>query len=145
MYEGYALLALGRLDEAREAFQQSVAIREELAQPGLMMEPIAGLVHLALKEEDRESALRHAERILAHLTDGGTLDGVEEPLRVYHACHQALEQNGDPRTGALLRQAAQFLDAQTAVIQDEEMRRMYVENVPWRLAIWKAWLAAKKN
>lgn len=145
MYEGYALLDLDRLEEAREAFQQSAAIREELVQPALMMEPIAGLIHLALKEGDRESAFHHAERILSHLADGGTLDGVEEPLRVYHACHQALEQNGDPRAGVMLRQAAQLLEAQTAIIQDDKTRRMYVENVPWRLAIRKAWLAAGKN
>lgn len=145
MYEGYALLALGRLDEARYAFRQSVAIREELAQPGLMMEPIAGLIHLALREGDRGSAFHHAERILSHLADGGTLDGVEEPLRVYHACYQALEQNGDPRAGEMLRQAAQLLETQTAVLPDEKMRRMYVENVPWRLAIHEAWRAAMND
>jgi len=38
--------------------------------------------------------------------------------------------------------AAAQLESQIARIQDENARRRYVENVPWRRAIWDAWQSA---
>ncbi len=143
LYEGYALLMLGELAQAQDVFLRSIAIREELGQPSLVMEPVAGLINAALLMSDQASALEHTERILAHLSNGGTLEGVEEPLRIYLACYRALKTKDDPRTKNLLLEAIGFLEAQVSKIHDEEMRQMYIENVPWRLTIWEVWRAAQ--
>jgi predicted ATPase/class 3 adenylate cyclase len=143
LYEGYALLLLGELGRAQDAFMRSISIREELGQPSLMMEPVAGLIDAALAINDDASALEHAERILAHFANDGTLEGAEEPLRVFLACYRALEKNNDPRSKNLLRTAFDFLESQVSNIRGEEMRHAYVVNVPWRLAIRDAWRAAQ--
>ena len=141
MYRGYALLMLGDLEQARASFLRSVAIRNELDQPSLVMEPLAGMIHVALQENDLVSALENTENILFYFKRGGTLEGAEEPLRIYHACFLTLKQHKDPRSGDLLRDAAEFLTAQLAKIHDIEARRRYVENVPWRRDIEQAWSA----
>ena len=85
------------------------------------------------------------ERILSHLSNGGTLEGTEEPLRIYFTCYSALSQNMDLRAGALLNEAYSQLAEQIFRISDDEARRMYVENVPWRRAIQQAWQQLQRN
>ena len=138
MYKGYALLTLGDWAGAKESFQQSVFIRNALGQPGLAMEPLAGLIEVALRVNDLTTALAIAEKILGHFESGGTLEGTEEPLRIYLACVTALKQSNDPRAEAVLQAAAQFLKEQLSKIHSSDIRHSYVENVPWRRAIAEA-------
>ena len=101
----------------------------------LVMEAQAGLVETALREGDLSEAAKRAEVILAHLANNGTLDGTEEPLRIYLALIQALKELKDPRASSILQTAKQILDGQVSLLKDESSRRMYVQNVPWRKAI----------
>jgi tetratricopeptide (TPR) repeat protein len=139
LYIGHAFLLTGDFAWAREAFQQSVSIREELGQSGLAVEAVSGLVQAALGAKNLPAALDWTEKILSHLANGGTFEATDSPLRIYHVCYQALETLKDPRAMELLREAASLLDAQVAKILDDEARRMFVENVPWRRAIQEAW------
>ena len=84
-------------------------------------------------------AVNEAENIVSSLMAGDMLEGTEEPLRVYYACYLALDKMKDPRSRTVLRSAFQLLEAQVSKLRDEKSRQMYVENVPWRLAIWQAW------
>ena len=145
LYLGYGYLMLGDLEQAESAFQGSIQIRTELGQPALLMEPVAGLIQVHLEKNDRTSALVEAERILSHITNGGTLEGTEEPLRIYFTCYSALRQNLDPRADDLLNQAYSQLVEQISRISDHEARRMYVENVPWRRAIQQSWQQYQRN
>ena len=101
----------------------------------LVMEAQAGLVETALLEGDLSEAEKRAEIILAYLANNGTLDGTEEPLRIYLALVQALKELKDPRGSSILQTAKQILDGQVSLLKDELSRRMYVQNVPWRKAI----------
>ncbi|MEW6240426.1 MAG: AAA family ATPase [Chloroflexota bacterium] len=139
LYIGHAFLLSKEIEDAGGAFLACLQIRGELGQPGANMEPKAGLIEAALASNDLDSARNWTEEILAHLSDGGTLDGTEEPLRIYFACYQCLQRLKDPRSSAILRQAGQLLDSQVSKFQDEAARRLYVENVPWRRAIHQAW------
>lgn len=143
LYMGYAFLLLNDQTQAEDVFCQSIAIRDELGQPGMKMEPAAGLIQALLKRGDLNSAREQTEQVLAYLEAGGTLDGAEEPLRVYYACHLLLDEVQDPRATALLRKAAQLLEAQVLKLRDERSRQLYVGNVPWRRAIQKAWRASE--
>lgn len=137
-YSGQAALVQKNTEQAQSAFRQSLNIRTELGLSSLVMESIAGLVQSALETEDYDTAFGYAEKILSHLASGGTFEGAEEPLRIYLACYLALEQRRDPRANKILQIAAEKLKTQTSRIHDETARLRYVENVPWRRAIWKA-------
>jgi hypothetical protein len=38
----------------------------------------------------------------------------------------------------VLQAAIQMLESQTSKLKDEQSRSMYIENVPWRRALWYA-------
>jgi Tfp pilus assembly protein PilF len=139
LYLGHAHLLDKNYDLARDAFQESVAIREELGQNGLAFEPAAGLILVALETDDLSTASSEAEKIFLHLENGGKFEGAEEPLRIYLACFQALEKIKDPRSTTVLRNAIQLLEAQVSKLGDAHAREMFIQNVPCRRAIQKAW------
>jgi tetratricopeptide (TPR) repeat protein len=144
-YMGHAYLLMNEFEKARQVYQQSVEIRNELGQPSLSMEPIAGLVEVALRMDALEAASSEAEKILAHINRGGTLDGTDEPLRVYYTCYLLLEKKQDPRARQILQTAIQVLETQVSKFNDEHSRKMYVENVPWRLALHRAAQAVNQS
>ncbi|GAB4503449.1 MAG: adenylate/guanylate cyclase domain-containing protein [Anaerolineales bacterium] len=136
-YQGYAALLGGETAYAVEMFQRSAAIRRAFDQPGLWVEAIAGLAQAALSNSDLSTAREHAETILA-LLENDRPEGMEEPLRVYWTIYQILERTKDPRANRILNIAGQLLTAQISRIADEAARRMYIENFPWRRALWQA-------
>lgn len=138
LYLGHSQLLLDEIEQARISFQNSLRIREALGQVALSMEPLAGLVEAGICEGDLDAAAMCAESILAHLENGGTLNGTDEPLRVYYQCFRLLEKRQDPRGAQVLKSGMQMLDAQLAKLKDERARQMYVENVPWRQALSNA-------
>lgn len=134
-YMGHAHQLLGDFDLAVTAYQRSIALREKLDQPALAMEPIAGLVETYLAMNDTESALRETEKILLFLKEGSTLDGTDEPIRVYHACYLLLKKKQDLHYRQVLQQAFEILTVQVSNFTDDESRNRYIENIPWRRAI----------
>ena len=64
---GHAYLGLGRLDEAAAAYRQSASIRQEIGQPHLAVESVAGSARVELARGDIAAALAHVEEILALL------------------------------------------------------------------------------
>lgn len=139
LYGGYAHLQLHELEQAEESFKRSIAIRDELGQPSLKTEPVAGLIQTLLLKDNIVAAMIETERILSFLGNGGSLNGTEEPLRVYHACYLALEKAKDPRARSLLHYAVQLLDEQVSRLRDQQSRQQFVEKVSWRAAVQQAW------
>ena len=135
LYLGHAYLLKHEFQEAIVAYRRSFEIRNMLEQASLSMEPSAGLVEAYLMVDDLEAAAREAERILSFLESGSTLDGTEEPLRIYYACYLLLEKKQDPRSRQILQTAMQILEAQVSKLTDENARRRYVESISWRRAI----------
>ena len=139
LYGGYAYLLMQDLEQAEEFFRQSTAIRDELMQSSLRTEPVAGLIQTLLLKGSLVDALLETEGLLSYLEHGGTLEGTEEPLRVYYACYLALEKTKDPRSRSLLHVAAQLLETQVSKLRDDGSRRQFIENVSWRAAVQRAW------
>lgn len=125
---GHALTDLGRLPEATDAYQQAFDIRQALEQPKIAMEPLAGLARLALNQGDLNQAQAYVENILRHL-EHHDLDGTEEPLRIYLTCYQVLRASQDPRADDILNAARHLLQTWAAEIDDETLRRSFLENV----------------
>jgi len=139
LYLGNAYLLDKNTNLARDSFLEAITIREELDQKNLSMEPIAGLIHVALEMNDLSVARCETEKILQHLENGGSFEGTEEPLRIYCACYQALQKLKDPRFETILQQAVKLLETQVSKLQDAEARQMFIQNVPCRRAINEAW------
>jgi len=127
-YLGHALAGLGHLAEAADAYGQALALRRELGQPNLAMEPLAGLARVSLAQGEVAQAQGRVDEILSHL-ESNTLDGTDEPFRVYLTCYRVLCANQDSRTQAILNTAHSLLQERAAKISDEEMRRSFLENV----------------
>jgi tetratricopeptide (TPR) repeat protein len=125
---GHALVELGRLSDAVEAYQQALILRRGSSQPHLATESLAGLVRVSLDLGALAQAQDQAEEILSHLKSS-MLDGIDEPLRIYLTCYRALHANQDPRAQEILSTAHNLLQERAAKIGDEEMRRSFLENV----------------
>jgi len=138
LYLGHAYLLQSDFQMAETAYHKSIEIRNELNQPYLSMEPIAGLVETFLQANNVEAASREAEKILSFLESGSTLDGTDEPLRVYYVCYCLLQKKADPRSSLILDAANRMLEKQLSNISDEDSRRRFIANFPWRHALFIA-------
>ncbi len=139
LYLGYANLLEKKIAIAKDFFQESVTIREELGQQSLAFEPAAGLIQVALESNDLATARSETEKILRHLENGGSFEGTEEPLRIYFACYRALEKLRDPRSPEILHDAVKLLETQVSKLPDAEACWMFIQNVPYRRDIQDAW------
>ena len=80
--------------------------------------------------------------ILDQLKTRPTLDGTDEPLRVYLTCYLVLRANHDPRAREILDAAYRLLQERATHIDDEELRRSFLENVAAHREIARAWQEA---
>jgi len=125
---GHALAAQGHLAEAADAYQQALILRRELRQPSLATEILAGLARVSLAEGDLTQAQAQVAEILSHL-DSDTLAGTDEPFRVYLTCYRVLQAGRDSRSQDVLNTAHSLLQEQAGKINDEEVRRSFLEKV----------------
>jgi tetratricopeptide (TPR) repeat protein len=128
-YIGHTLAGLGHLAEAADAYRQAMAVWRGLGRHNIAMEPLAGLARVCLTQRDLTQAQVHVEKILSHL-ENHTLEGAEEPFRVYLTCYCVLCANQDPRAQTVLDTAYNLLQEWAASINDEELRRSFLENAP---------------
>jgi predicted ATPase/class 3 adenylate cyclase len=139
LYLGTADLELGELAEAQASYQEALEVRRRLNQPNLACEPLAGLARWALLQGDTRQAEAYANEILVYLDNGGTLDGADEPLRVYLSCVQVLQAAGDPRARHILATAHGILHEQAARIEDETLHSSFLQDIPYHREILRLW------
>jgi hypothetical protein len=127
-YLAHALVELGCLAEATDAYREAWDIRRELGKHSLAMESLSGLPRISLIQGDQAQAQAYVEEILSYL-ENNSLGGADEPLRVYLTCYQVLDTAQDPRAPEVLAAAYDLLQEQAAKIPDEGTRRSFLENV----------------
>jgi predicted ATPase len=125
---GHALAGLNRLAEAAEIYRQAVALRHELGEHFLAVESLAGLARVSLVEGNLAEAQAQVEEILAYL-DTGSLEGTDEPLRIYLTCYDVLKAGRKPRAQEVLARAYDLLQQWANRIADEDLRRSLLKNV----------------
>ena len=94
----------------------------------LAPEPQAGLARRWLAQGNLTAACASIEPILA-LSNERPLEGLEEPLRVYHTCYQILAATGDAQAVPLLTLAYTQLQARADRIQEPQVRASFLHNV----------------
>ncbi len=135
---GHALTGLQQLPEAVATYQQAVTLRRELNEHFLAMESLAGLARAFQTGGNKAQAKECVEEILTYLQDH-SLDGTDEPLRIYLTCYQILSAAADPRAPEILDQGYRQLQAQAAAIPDPTVRRSFLENVAAHRELARAW------
>ena len=99
----------------------------------------AGLARACLGLGDMDQAMVHAEELLA-IWETRRMLGLDRPVLDMLICYQVLVAALDPRAPGLLDEGYRLLQECAANIEDEALRRAFLENVrPNRelLAIWK--------
>ena len=138
-YLGHIYLELGKFSNASEAYRESINIRNLLNQHNLVLESLAGLAQVSLKQGDIADAQQYVEEIVTYLDGGGSLDGTGEPLRVWLTCYRVLEACQDSNAFSILENAHQLLTERANKISDDRMRQKFLENIPYHLEIMKDW------
>jgi tetratricopeptide (TPR) repeat protein len=131
--------ALASADEARAAYREVETLCQRMDFPHWGVRARAGLARLALAQGDPEQALRHALAILDRIRIDPRLCGTYSPLRVYLACYRVLDTVRDRRAGEVLATAYDLLQAWARQIDDLELRRSFLENVPYHREIHEIW------
>jgi tetratricopeptide (TPR) repeat protein len=131
---GHALAGLGDFPAAADAYRHAYDTYRQATWRNAPMEALAGLARVALAQGDPALALAHVEKILDHLVTG-TLDGTFEPFRIYLTCVQVLEAVDDDRAGEVRHTAQRLLHERATTIEDEKLRRSFLENVPAHRAL----------
>jgi hypothetical protein len=89
---------------------------------------LAGLARVSLAEGNLAEAQAQVEEILAYL-DTGSLEGTDEPLRIYLTCYDVLKAGRKPRAQEVLARAYDLLQQWANRIADEDLRRSLLKNV----------------
>jgi hypothetical protein len=113
-----------------------------LNQPHLAIETLADLAEAVLAQGDLAQAHSHVDEILTYLQEH-TVEGAEDPFQVYLTCYRVLQTSGDSRAQTILSAAHSLLQERAAKIEDQTLRRSYLENVAVHKEIAEAW--AKDN
>ncbi|MCL4559122.1 MAG: tetratricopeptide repeat protein [Chloroflexi bacterium] len=137
---GDACTDLGQWDEAEAAFRRGLDRIQAPTDPSGAIYGQIKLTRALLGQGKIAEAFSYVEEILHVREGGGSLQGTDEgPIPVYMGCYRVLRQCGDPRAGQVLEEAHSFLQEQAARIQDEAMRRTFIENKRENRELLEAW------
>ena len=126
---GHARAGLGSLPEAAAAYEEAVDLRHRQGEHHREMESRAGLARVLLAQGKPAQAHSHVEAILSYLEDH-TLEGTDEPVRIYTTCYRVLQASEDPRAQEMLAAARKLFEARAAKIEDPALRESFAEDVP---------------
>ena len=131
-------MSLGQLSQATDVFGEALAIRRQLGNLNLVIEPLAGLASISQAQGDLLQAQALVEEILSHLTTH-TLDEVDEPLLIYLICYRVLQASHDQRAIDMLKPAYKLLQARAVQLPDDDARQAFLDNDAVHRAIVQAW------
>lgn len=147
---GYALAQLGDYAAARTVLAQALAIREQQGIDGAVMDTAAGVALLAWSAGALAEARDRVAEIVTWVDANGA-DSLEYPLQVYLICYNVLQTAADDHppqqdeAQRLLTAAHTLLEEKAARIQDPDLRRHFLESVPFNHALRTAWQQAGRN
>jgi tetratricopeptide (TPR) repeat protein len=141
---GHALLDLAQSDDAFNTYRQAVALAYELKRERLAIEPLAGLARVALALGNVSGALEYVGTIRRWLQTQ-TVEGLDEPLRIYLTCYQVLNAAGDEDAKSILHAAYTMLDEWANKLEVAEQRHAYLYDVAAHRDIVRTWALASRG
>lgn len=127
---GWALYRLGHIELAEAAYQHALALRTDLREEHLTVEPLAGLAAVCLQRGDLPNAYRHIDIVLRHLNALPELEGTRQPFSIYLTCYDVLTAAGDARAPEILTRAQRLLHERAGQIRKPTDCRRFLECVP---------------
>ena len=134
MQLGNALVALGELHAAQQAFERAIELLHNVGQGLQAVAPAAGLAHVRMLEGDISDAMDYAQIVLPRCI-AADLDGVVYRSEVQLRCFYVLRAAHDPRADEVLRSARRELLRRADAITDPRMRDSFLNRVPAHRAI----------
>jgi DNA-binding SARP family transcriptional activator/predicted negative regulator of RcsB-dependent stress response len=125
---GHALLALGRVQEAQDNFQQAYDSYHFHQQVHLALEPLAGMASICLAQGKPGQALPYVEEIV-NAIEKEPLEGPDRTLWIYLICYRALAQVNDRQAHPVINAAYLHLQQRAETISDDELRQIYLTGV----------------
>ncbi len=147
---GYAFVENGQLDDARLTLEEALKIRKELGAKALAIDTLAGYAYLHLQEDRLEKAKQETEYIVSWIEANG-VEGIELPVLVYLICYQVLkaaakkDSHLSENAQTILNRGQALLQQHALRIQDQELRKQFMENVPFNQMLHAAWLNTQKE
>lgn len=135
---GQVQLTEGETGAAQATFESALAIWNTLEPMVYALDAHAGLAEIALKEDNLKSALAHVETILAYLQAQPAQRGASPALNAALTAYHVLARVDAARANELLMAAQAALRERAAEIEDETLRRSFLENVRLNLAVLEA-------
>jgi len=86
--------AMGNLQPAAVSYRDALGLYRRVGREMMAIECGAKLAGVALAAGDTDDAVRLIEEVTAYLDAGGTVDGTEDPIGIYLACHEVLQGAG---------------------------------------------------
>ncbi len=136
---GHAQMRLNMTQQAAFTYQQAILLWKQMGLTHHILDPLAGLARISLKQGEILQAKHQITEILAYLNEHPMLDGTIEPLRIYFTCYQVLQANQDPRAEEILQSAYRVLQQRAEKISNEEMRNIFLTRVAAHQNIIQAW------
>jgi hypothetical protein len=125
---GHARARMEQPDLAAAAYQQAVAWYITIGNAAMVIEPQAGLVQLAVAQDDCVGAQILVDRMLPVLSERPRAR-VLTPFYVYLICYDALEAIHDTRVATVLQTAQRLLQEYAEQIPNTALRRSFLDNV----------------
>jgi predicted ATPase len=140
--QAVGLTYLGLMQEGCAEWSQAAAsyaaacqLRLTIGQEPLAIDALAGIVRVAVATGDVITARQRVDDILNWLATNGT-DGIEYPIRVYVTLVHALRALGEiDRANVTLAEGLNVLAARAAQFSDPDLRRSFLEQVPFNHAL----------
>lgn len=128
MFLGYTHMAREEWAAAMGVHQRALSLFQTLEQEQLALESLAGLAEINLEQGKLDKALDTVKPVLDYL-QRGRLEGMYNLFRVYLTGYRVLAAVGDGRAEALGQSACRLLQERAGQIEDERLRRSFLENV----------------
>lgn len=134
-YLGLAHETAGNVSEAITHFERSRETFESLGANFQMIEPLAGLVRLALTRNDLVKANQITLQICDFIEEEGS-QGFELPSLVYLTCARVFQACGDSeRLDHTLARGRSDLSKRLKAINDENWQALFLESIPEHRAL----------
>ncbi|MCA9975812.1 MAG: tetratricopeptide repeat protein, partial [Anaerolineales bacterium] len=116
----HALTAREHYDEARQHYEEAITLRRSIGHTHLVIEPLAGLARIALATGNTHQAYAYGKEMRQILKENPSLNGTEEPIRIYLTCYHCLLAGQDVRAGQVLQTGYELLQQRAALYDDAQ-------------------------
>ncbi len=127
---GNALAGKAHWSDASAAYQEALPLCRRFEWHHYVVSAQAGLADIALSQKEPHGAMAYAREILRHIEAYPALHGTFDPMHMYLTCYRVLSAVDDSRAEEVLHTAHGLLQAWADKIEDEDLRRSFLENVP---------------